>query len=170
VSRPHAEIESVAPGEFTVRDLKSRNGTLVNGDAIEGQVRVSGQPTVQVGPYLLKLASLGEESSNTVTVAPDRVRARMVTLDRGQHSVMVGGRIVIERLGGLEFRLIDYLDTNAPNVVSNTEIGDHLWSEGQWDVYMLHNLVRRFRRRLEEQELDANACLVTIPGVGYRLA
>ncbi len=34
VSRRHARVERVGPGEFVVEDLASRNGTLVNGVAI----------------------------------------------------------------------------------------------------------------------------------------
>ena len=34
---------------------------------------------------------------------------------------------------------------------------------------MLHNLIRRIRRKLEEKDLEGADCLITVPGVGYRL-
>jgi DNA-binding winged helix-turn-helix (wHTH) protein len=170
VSRPHAEIESQVPGEFVVRDLGSRNGTIVNGQVVNGEVAVRGQPTLQIGPYVLTLTAEMSNADTVVLSAGDRPRRRTVVLDRSVHSVSVGGQVIVERLVGLEFRLLEYLDARAPEVVSNTEIGDHLWGEGQWDAYMLHNLVRRFRRKLEDREVDAAACLISIPGVGYRLA
>jgi DNA-binding response OmpR family regulator len=56
-----------------------------------------------------------------------------------------------------------------PNLVTNTALGDRLWGKGQWDTYMLHNLVRRVRRKLEEANLNGDELILTVPGVGYRL-
>jgi DNA-binding winged helix-turn-helix (wHTH) protein len=52
-------------------------------------------------------------------------------------------------------------------VVPNQELADSIWGEGQWDVYMLHNLVRRVRRKIAEVTEDE--VIVTVPGAGYRL-
>ncbi len=170
ISRPHAEIESMTAGEFVVRDLNSRNGTIVNGSLIRGsEVVVNGRTTLQIGPYMLALLP-GGDPDETLTATKHRADAPRLKLDRGLRALTFGDAVVIERLSPLEYRFLDYLDSNAPNVVENSNLGDRLWGAGQWDVYMLHNLVRRFRRKLEEKEIDPEAHLVTVPGVGYRLA
>ena len=48
VSRRHCEI-SMDFGKITVRDLKSRNGTLVNGDPIE-EAQLKAGDVLQIGP------------------------------------------------------------------------------------------------------------------------
>jgi pSer/pThr/pTyr-binding forkhead associated (FHA) protein len=52
VSRRHA-IFSRNDGGFTVSDLGSLNGTYVNRDRIDGEVRLSGGDEVQFGKYRL---------------------------------------------------------------------------------------------------------------------
>jgi hypothetical protein len=169
VSRPHAEIDYDADGRFLIRDLASRNGTTVNGRMIKDEeIVVDGKTTVLIGPYVLTL-SAESEAEDTVTIATRQVPTRL-KLDRGIHALVFGDEVLIERLSSLEYRLIDLLDAHAPNVVENTVLGDKLWGEGQWDVYMLHNLVRRIRRKLGEVGLDAEEHFITVPGVGYRLA
>ena len=49
-------------------------------------------------------------------------------------------------------------------------MGDSVWGDGQWDTYMLHSLVRRVRRKLEQQGAPAEDLVVTVRGAGYRLA
>jgi DNA-binding response OmpR family regulator len=75
--------------------------------------------------------------------------------------------MAIEGLAGREFALLERLARAAPNVVPNQDLADSIWGEGQWDVYMLHNLVRRVRRKIGE--VTADEVLVTVPGAGYRL-
>jgi ABC-type multidrug transport system ATPase subunit/pSer/pThr/pTyr-binding forkhead associated (FHA) protein len=50
VSRFHAEVEKVGQ-RFRVRDLRSSNGTFVNGSAITGETWVHPGDAIQVGPY-----------------------------------------------------------------------------------------------------------------------
>jgi DNA-binding response OmpR family regulator len=93
-----------------------------------------------------------------------------VSLDRAQHQLMVDGEIAIERLTGLEFRLVEVLSDANRRLVENQALGDAVWGAGLWDTYMLHNLVRRVRRKLEERGLDADQLIVGVPRAGYRLA
>src|SRR5579859_487922 len=50
VSRFHAEIEKVGH-RYRVRDLRSSNGTFVNGKRIDGEVWVHPGDAIQIGPY-----------------------------------------------------------------------------------------------------------------------
>jgi tetratricopeptide (TPR) repeat protein len=59
VSRRHAELD-VRDGSVVVRDLDSRNGTLVRGLAIAGEVLLAGETTVGLGDDVtLKVSALG---------------------------------------------------------------------------------------------------------------
>lgn len=170
VSRHHMEVApSADDGGFVVRDLGSRNGTIVNGQTLRdaGSV-VRGEATIQVGPYMLMLTPPAAADAETVLFDMRHTTTR-VTLDRGVHAVLIDGAVAIERLSALEYRLMDALASASPNLVENKALGDAVWEAGQWDSYMLHNLIRRVRRKLEERTPDADELISTVPGVGYRL-
>lgn len=52
ISRLHAKIvmESDAPLQFKIIDLKSRNGTMVNGVRVYGETKLNPGDTIQLGP------------------------------------------------------------------------------------------------------------------------
>jgi ABC-type multidrug transport system ATPase subunit/pSer/pThr/pTyr-binding forkhead associated (FHA) protein len=50
VSRFHAEVEKVGQ-RYRVRDLRSSNGTFINGKAVTGEVWVHPGDAIQIGPY-----------------------------------------------------------------------------------------------------------------------
>jgi ABC-type multidrug transport system ATPase subunit/pSer/pThr/pTyr-binding forkhead associated (FHA) protein len=50
VSRFHAEVEKVGQ-RFRVRDLRSSNGTFVNGQRVDGETWVHPGDSIQIGPY-----------------------------------------------------------------------------------------------------------------------
>lgn len=170
VSRHHVELSLTEDGRVQVRDLGSRNGTLVNDKLIQdASCEVDEEAHLQVGPYLLLVGQPANTISETLAFDAPRLSRRAV-LDEGKHSLTVDGRTAIEKLTGLEFGLLEALSEKAPDLVGNSTLGDRLWGEGQWDVYMLHNLVRRVRRKLEEAGFDGEDLIQTVPGVGYRLA
>ena len=55
VSREHAEF-TISADSVIVRDLGSRNGTLVNGKALTAECRLKDQDLVQVGPLTFAVA------------------------------------------------------------------------------------------------------------------
>lgn len=59
VSREHAEF-LVADDSVSIRDLGSRNGTLVNGKALTKPLPLKDRDVVQVGPLLFAVAIVGE--------------------------------------------------------------------------------------------------------------
>ena len=60
VSRQHCLLE-VAADTVTIRDLGSRNGTLVNGQLVAGEQQLHHDDMLQIGPLVL-LVQLGAES------------------------------------------------------------------------------------------------------------
>lgn len=55
ISRFHAEVEKVGQ-RFRVRDLRSHNGTFVNGKRITGEMWVHPGDNIQIGPYRFVVA------------------------------------------------------------------------------------------------------------------
>ena len=169
VSRHHAEISRGPEGDFLIRDLASRNGTSVNGVLLhDAQTVAAGSLNLQVGPYLLLLAPPISEDGSTLLL-DIRQKTTRLSLDRGKRTLLLDGELILKRLSVLEYRLLDALVSAAPNLAENKALGDAIWGTDQWDVYMLHNLVRRIRRKLEEEGADSAELIATVPGVGYRL-
>jgi pSer/pThr/pTyr-binding forkhead associated (FHA) protein len=170
VSRRHAELNLGDDGSFVVTDLGSRNGTILNDAMLENASRsVSGEAVVQVGPYMLRLTPAAVLQDQTFQARPDRLTRRRVELDHDHHVLSVDGRPAVQAITGLEYKLMDLLVSAEGRLVANQEIGDTVWGQGLWDTYMLHNLVRRVRRKLEVQGLPAEELIVSVPGSGYRV-
>jgi hypothetical protein len=171
VSRRHAELSLAGDGGFRVADLGSRNGTMVNNELLQDAARhVQSQAMVQVGPYLLQLTTSADAEADTFIAARRPDVAGRVSLDRSRRVMLVDGTDAVERLTGLEFRLVEVLADAERGFVQNQALGDSIWGAGLWDSYMLHNLVRRVRRKLEVRGLDADKLVVGVPRAGYRLA
>ena len=67
-SRKHARLTlGGAAGVVLVEDLKSRNGTFVNGERIEGRVHLKGGSRIRIGAtvYLLTLMDNPEDCEGT---------------------------------------------------------------------------------------------------------
>ena len=68
VSREHAEF-TIGADSVSVRDLGSRNGTLVNGKALTDECRLKDRDLVQVGPLTFAVA-ITEATQAKAAVAP----------------------------------------------------------------------------------------------------
>jgi predicted component of type VI protein secretion system len=68
VSREHAEF-TIEAGSVMVRDLGSRNGTLVNGKALTAECRLRDRDLVQVGPLTFAV-SISDAPAAKAAVAP----------------------------------------------------------------------------------------------------
>ncbi|MFL5244715.1 MAG: FHA domain-containing protein [Gemmataceae bacterium] len=65
VSRQHCQLV-VAPDKASLRDLGSRNGTLVNGEAVTGERDLAEGDQLQVGPLVFKIHLQTAEAVETV--------------------------------------------------------------------------------------------------------
>jgi DNA-binding response OmpR family regulator len=167
VSRRHAEVELRADGSFVVRDLRSSNGTKVEGQHVHGQRVVSRAPfVVELGPYTITVRAGTAPNDETVVITRFAREARL-KVEPGKRKALVDG-LPVPRLSPLEFQLLELLCAAGSDVVSNNRIGNRLWREGQWDNYMLHNLVRRLRKKLESVRPGAGKLIESLPGTGYR--
>ena len=80
VSRRHA-VFHIAADEITLEDLGSRNGVLLNGQKIEGRVKVRPGDKVLIGSQELAVIQLPEQSVAPYASAPTGMMPR-VTLNR----------------------------------------------------------------------------------------
>jgi pSer/pThr/pTyr-binding forkhead associated (FHA) protein len=73
VSRRHCVIY-IKDGKVFIRDLKSRNGTIVNNQPIQGDYELKGGEVVQVGPMVFEMLidyTLGGEKKSKITSVKD---------------------------------------------------------------------------------------------------
>lgn len=166
VSRRHLEIDPLPAGEFRIRDLGSRNGTTVDGQRIRSaECTAMAGAALDVGPYTLTLA--GRQDDEALTELSDG--GYRVLLDDDTRTVVVDGRPVPGRVSPQVYLLLSVLRRES-KLVTNAALGDAVYGPGLWDSYMLHNLVRRTRIKLRESGTPGVELLLTVPGVGYRLA
>lgn len=169
VSRDHLRIALLPGGQVRVSDLGSRNGSLANGVRLSGAAEDLAPPVhITVGPYELQVQPPGIASGTTV--AEEAALVGRALLDRELRRLFVDGRVVVATLSPHEFAFLDMVSRSAPAIADRLVVADAVWGEGQWDAYMLHNLVRRLRRKIGEQVADPEAVIVTVAGVGFRLA
>lgn len=169
VSRQHIRITAELDG-FHVADLGSLNGSIVRGTKVDAAgMRLSWNDTITIGPYVLSFEAPDKATAPAGPKWATGSGLLRVRLDRGRRELLVLGRPVLETLSQHELTLLDLLDNETHAVVSRSAIGDALWGEGQWDVYMLHNVISRLRRRLTAAGVTEEM-IITAPGQGYRLA
>jgi DNA-binding response OmpR family regulator len=116
------------------------------------------------GELLARLRALIRRGRHPLV--PEQLTVGLLVLDtRGRH-VRVGGRRV--RLTSKEYALLEYLARRSGDVVSRSDIAEHVWDEhydplsNVVDVY-----VQRLRRKLDET--GAESMIRTRRGEGYQL-
>lgn len=72
VSRVHCGIR-LSDGEFYLKDLKSRNGTFVNGQRVEDTVKLKAGDRIQIGStvFVLEAATVAEDSAKSLDAVKD---------------------------------------------------------------------------------------------------
>jgi len=96
-----------------------------------------------------------------------RLQVADLTLDMSRHEVTRDGRII--ELTAKEFALLEYLMRHAGQVLTRTQIIDHVW---RYDSDSLSNVVDIYIHYLRDK-IDrgfAKPLIKTVRGVGYRLS
>jgi DNA-binding response OmpR family regulator len=89
-----------------------------------------------------------------------------LTLDLVRHEVRRNGKII--DLTAKEFSLLDYLMRNAGQVLTRTQITDHVW---RYDLDALSNVVDTYIHYLRDK-IDkgfSHPLIKTVRGVGYKI-
>jgi pSer/pThr/pTyr-binding forkhead associated (FHA) protein len=191
VSSEHATMKG-APGEWSIVDNTSRNGTEIEGNRITTEAVLAPGVTIRVGdvkfyfwPAVLpKMEPPRGQGRTAPTRRDELVFSAKVVTPRGHHldlrqrvdgGVLRIGEISIE-LAAMEFGLLQLLVERRRNVtdaelayVAWHEIADALsFRSVQADSENVRELVHRVRRKLGTAQADD--LIESKRGVGYRLA
>lgn len=133
VSRKHAEIWKDEQGRFHVRDLQSRNGTMVNGQTVTETVLVDGDQVV-IGPFVLSIAGKGSSAMSgpsTRIVMGDGADARISSLrDHASPRIDVAHLTTLNELGQQLLQTAD--SAERANAICRLLVGPQF--HGQWAV------------------------------------
>ncbi|MCU0522417.1 MAG: FHA domain-containing protein [Anaerolineae bacterium] len=175
VSRYHARIERDATG-YVLRDLGSRNGTLVNGEAVRGlpyrlrdgdEIELAGALKLSfvAGEATLPLADLGLDG-----VDNDHIGQRL-QVDQATRQVCFGRQILDPPLSPAQFGFLVRLIAAKGAVVTREEAVAAVWPEAAGGVtdQALDALVYRLRERLSELDPD-HVYIATVRGHGFRFS
>ena len=164
-SRHHAEIRRDS-WRYMLADLGSRNGTLVNGQAIEEPYQLQNGDTIVVATTPLRF----EDPNATVTVAREALRQAHLPLwvnTAAGEAYTFGRRL---DLAPKELALLALLYERAGQVCDKDEIAKVVWPEydGLVSDYNIETLVSRLRHKLGQGGAPPDA-IVTVKKRGYRL-
>jgi pSer/pThr/pTyr-binding forkhead associated (FHA) protein len=169
VSRQHLRIWRKEQ-KFYVEDLKSKNGTHLNGMPLTGVQELRDGDEIQVA-LSVKFKFIGSEA--TVPLSLDsaaEVRGRL-TLDPNTHQVTINGKRLDPPLSLYQYRLLELLYEKRGGICTRDEVIRVVWPEAQEEgvsEQAIDALVRRLRDRLAE--IDGSSQLIaTVRGHGFRI-
>ena len=166
VSRHHARVKR-SDGGFLLEDLRSKNGTHLNGAPISAAVRLQDGDVIQIA-LAVRLAFLGSEA--TIPLSDGSLPGAALRLDTQARRVWVGEREIDPPLSLPQYRLIELLFASAGKVCSRDQVVRTVWPEVAAEgvsEQAIDALVRRLRDRLAEA--SDYAFIVTVRGHGFRL-
>lgn len=191
VSRHHAKVLSTAEG-IILEDLKSKNGTHLNGQRISEQVVLKDGDVVMIAfaqqlVFVSSDATLPLDTQQINLVAsgqneklPSSETTRRLRLDRSAKRVWIHTKDKNNNLVEVEitpplslaqFGLLEQLYINQGRVVSRFDLITTIWGESQaLEVSMqaLDALVRRLRDRIASLDPEHDY-IITVRGHGLRL-
>lgn len=163
ISRSHARIDFAA-GRFVLEDLRSTNGTTLNGEPLAA-------PAVLADGDALSLAGVRAAFQvNAPTVVISAPPAPLgLHIDLSTHEVSVNGKPV--KLSPKEYLFLSALYRRSGTVVAHENLAREVWPEvaGGVSDENIHQLATRLRRRLGDNARGTRIVL-TVKGFGYRLA
>lgn len=169
VSRHHAQIVWNPQEEaHIVEDLRSKNGTFVNGQELAGAHVLHDGDEIQIA-LRFKLAFV--DAGETAPLTFDAVETNgQLQIDDNTRQVIVGGEVLDPPLSPAQYRLVALLKNAQGNVVSREEVIRAVWPEVVEEgvsEQAIDALVRRLRERLAELAPN-HQFIVTVRGHGFR--
>lgn len=171
VSRHHAHVvwETLDGREgYIVEDLRSKNGTFVNGQEMTTRHMLEDGDEIQIAlRFKLAFVDAGETAPLTFDLPASIDRLR---LDEDTRQVIVKEQVVDPPLSPAQFRLLALLMASQGNVVGREEVVRQVWPEALEEgvsEQAIDALVRRLRERLNEID-PSHQYIVTVRGHGFR--
>ncbi len=172
ISRYHVAIERDQEG-YLLRDLASKNGTMVNGQPIRDQpYRLKDGDEIVLASVVYFSFTIGDATLPLEDVEAGQAGDAVLhlVLDPALRTVRFGRELLDPPLSVQQYRLLEVLMQHAGRAVSREEVLDHVWPEAAGmgiTPQALDALVYRVRERLAELDPDHNY-IVTVRGYGYR--
>ncbi len=167
VSRQHAQITATESGYF-LTDLRSRNGTFVNGNAVgTDPVRLLGGDEIVLGGVI----ALTFEDPNETVQGPMLGKLDGVWIDPQSDAVWVDAQQLQPALSVAQLTLLKLLHANGQRIVSRAEIISTVWPDVDATGVSgeaIDGLIKRLRKRLREGPLGKDYIDV-VRGHGIRL-
>ncbi len=154
ISRDHVTLERDQEG-YLLRDLASKNGTVVNGQPIRDQpYRLKDGDDIVLASVVHFSYTLGDATlpleDLEAALAQDVEESRLI-LDPDLRNVRLGREVLDPPLSMQQYRLLEILMQRPGRAVSRDEILDHVWPEASGlgiTPQALDALVYRVRERL----------------------
>ena len=171
VSRIHAQIVKEG-GSFRIRDQKSKNGTFVNGNRIDGDghvLRSGDRIELAEGQVILRFHSRGTTLTMSAAV---RAGDGDLVVDPKSREVWMQGKKLEPPLSRKEFDVLNLLYQRRGEACSKDEIAAEGWPErnaGDVGDQEIEQTTRRLRLRIEPDPSQPRY-IVTVRGYGYKLS
>ncbi len=168
-SRRHATLERDTTG-YIVRDLKSTNGTYVNGEVIADAHRLNSEDIVIIGASEIIFVDPEATQRGNLplfTFKPTPIDSD-IAIDDDAKTVHIKGVLLDPPLTVKEFQLLYLLYRRQAHVISKEEIAKAIWDYEVYDFNAIDALVYRVRQRIEIDPALPKY-LVTVRGFGYKL-
>lgn len=169
-SRHHAQI-ALRDDRYWLRDLDSKNGTLLDGQPVTGEVPLPDGATIQIGDTRLRFHDPAATATHPMVQATESV----LWVDAAARQVWLRGRRLSPPLSPKQFDLLLCLWQRAGQAVSKDELAAAAWPEASGVVYdyqvdkMVSRLRERMRSPADTGEKEGGELIETVWGYGYRL-
>ncbi len=168
VSRRHAEITRTKQG-YMLRDLASKNGTFLNGEAVSQEPRLIRNGD-SIGIALCGTLTFVEEDA-TAPIISGQPQKPSIRMELAAKRVWVAGTEIVPPLSLAQYNLLELLYKNTGHVISRDKVVETVWSDEEAEgvsEQAIDALARRLRERIAEIDLK-NKYIETVRGHGFRL-
>jgi len=168
VSRHHARVTRDESG-YTVEDLRSKNGTHVNGRELSGSQGLKDGDEIQIA-LRFKLAFVDAGATAPLTF-PD-VIDQGLRLHADTHQVYIHDSVLEPPLSPAQYRLLALLVEGEGRIVTRDAVVEGVWPDSLEEgvsEQAIDALVRRLRERLADVD-SSHQYVTTVRGHGFRFS
>ena len=171
VSRKHAQIQKQNNNGNALADLNSKNGTLLNGEFVDGPTSLKDGDEIIVG-LIQEFLFVSSDATLPLgqTAIDEQAGSQKLFIDKKARRIWIGEKELIPALSVSQYELLVFLYENPDCVVSREDIVNAVWGEDEAvgvTEQALDALVRRLRGRLHKID-PTHDYILTVRGVGFK--
>lgn len=171
VSRKHARVANQNSDGHMLADLNSKNGTLLNGEFVDGLKPLKDGDEIIIGLVQEFLYVSSDATLPLGQTPPEEQGAtQKLFIDKRARRIWIGEKELIPALSVSQYELLLYIYERSGCVVSREEIVNAVWGEKEAvgvTEQALDALVRRLRGRLHKID-PTHDYILTVRGVGFK--